>query len=340
VTTPDRRRPPALDEALRTHAEGESLAELWDALGAVAPTGAGTAPTEQEAAWSRIAARTGLAAAAPTAERGGPLRVVRGAGVRSDARRPAVVRRWAWPIAAALALAVGLAAGWPRTVAWQVAAGRQRTVTLPDGSTAQLNADSRLRWQGGWFGRGVRQARLEGEAFFAVVPDGRAFEVVTADATVRVLGTRFGVRAREGERGTDVVVEEGRVRVGATRGAAVVLTAGMRAAVRGARIEPGGDVPSVARELAWRTGGLALVAQPLPAVLREAARRFDVEIDVRIGTTPDDRLTLYYPQLPPLERLLDDLCQTRGCRWTRSSRGVRVLPAAQPAPPMARRATE
>ncbi|MBK1838073.1 FecR family protein [Azospirillum sp. YIM B02556] len=91
-------------------------------------------------------------------------------------------------------------------------AGQRRTLTLPDGSLAEMNGDTALALD---FGNGGRRVRiLRGEAWFQVMRDpDRPFVVDGGAGAARVLGTQFSVR-RDDERMT-VTVGEGLVEVAA-----------------------------------------------------------------------------------------------------------------------------
>lgn len=92
------------------------------------------------------------------------------------------------------------------------------TVVLPDGSEVVLYPNSTLAFSDGE----VRNARLEGKAFFHVRKDkGRTFKVRTEELVVEVLGTSFLVDAESGE-SSGVFVETGRVRVSADEGQVVI----------------------------------------------------------------------------------------------------------------------
>jgi len=134
-----------------------------------------------------------------------------------DRGKLAAPRRAGKRAAAALAL---LAAAWP---AWNLlqdlhpgadyASGAEvRRVSLPDGSSATLDAHSAIAID---FSAEKREVRLlAGRALFAAAPrpaGGPAFTVVTADASAAALGTRYAVARGEG--GTRVTVYEHRVAV-------------------------------------------------------------------------------------------------------------------------------
>lgn len=93
---------------------------------------------------------------------------------------------------------------------YRVIASASRTVTLPDGSVATLNGDSRIETH---YSPGERRIRLvQGEALFTVVKDpNRPFLVGAGPVTVRAVGTAFNVRLANSA--VEVVVTQGMVRV-------------------------------------------------------------------------------------------------------------------------------
>ncbi len=91
------------------------------------------------------------------------------------------------------------------------AVGHQLTATLDDGSTIQLNTDTRIELQYSSRERTVRLQR--GEAHFAVAPDAeRPFVVVAGSGVVRAVGTEFNVYLSDGNQ-TEVTVTEGIVEI-------------------------------------------------------------------------------------------------------------------------------
>jgi transmembrane sensor len=195
-------------------------------------------------------------------------------------------RRWRWAAAAAVAIvAAGLAWHTVRApgTTFETAVGEHSTISLPDGSTLELNSNSLARIA---YSKDARVIRLErGEAFFRVIHDAaRPFWVVSDGTWVRDVGTAFNVDLRGN--GVRVTVSEGTVKVGAadaggrapsdealSQAPVSVVSAGQEvdmhgsaAAVRTLR------AADIARTEAWRSGTVYFEKQPLSDVVEEIGR--------------------------------------------------------------------
>jgi transmembrane sensor len=83
--------------------------------------------------------------------------------------------------------------------------------TLSDGSVVTLNKNSSLSYPDRFDGE-ERVVKLTGEAFFSVTPDkAKPFLIYANDVTVKVIGTSFNIRTKNGT--TEVIVETGIVEV-------------------------------------------------------------------------------------------------------------------------------
>lgn len=134
------------------------------------------------------------------------------AGARARPRR---FRLLAMAASIVVSLSMG-AFGWHAflsapTYATQI--GEQRSITLEDGSSVELNSRSRIKVR---FTQAERSVELlEGQALFSVAKNpARPFIVATGDTRVRAVGTRFDVYRKSA--GTVVTVIEGRVAVAPT----------------------------------------------------------------------------------------------------------------------------
>lgn len=202
-------------------------------------------------------------------------------------------RRWA--IAGGLVAAVLTVAVVPwgeltaRTVTYQTAKAERRVVTLDDGTRIDMNAGSRLTVR---LGSRVRRVTMDdAEAVFDVAKDvHRPFLITAGDRTVRVVGTQFNVRRRDGVQ--SVTVRRGIVEVAPTAGASgqpYRLTVGERLDhVEGAA---GSTLRTAAPDeaMSWRTGRLIYRAEPLANVVADLNRYTTKPI--RIADARAGRLT-------------------------------------------------
>lgn len=194
-------------------------------------------------------------------------------------------RRWRgwWVAAAGVAAALVAGVSWTvpyfrdtRTVA--TIAAQRSTLSLPDGSRADLNAQTALFTD---FRRGRRFVRLEkGEAYFSVAKDpAHPFFVETSGGTVRVTGTEFNVR----------LAPEGRPEVTLLDGSVLFENAVARVKlVPGQQLSADGELRNLAAgELenvtAWRQGRIVLNG----LTLAEAAARFAAFHGKTITVAPD-----------------------------------------------------
>lgn len=166
---------------------------------------------------------------------------------------------------------------------FQTALGERATVSLPDGSTLQLNSDSRVRVDYSLRSRVIHLER--GEAFFKVAHNiNRPFWVTTGDSWVRAVGTAFGVYLNR--KGVRVTVHEGVVKVGAAdrlltptlsdemlQKASAMLTAGDQADLEGrVTMTRKLSAQELARAAAWQDGWVYIENNTLCDVIVELNR--------------------------------------------------------------------
>ena len=123
-----------------------------------------------------------------------------------------VRRRGLFAVAASILLTLGVLATYILTSSgvYATALGEQRSFSLSDGSTLQLNSLSKVRIRYSAHERNVDL--LQGEALFHVAKDvTRPFNVRSGETAVRAVGTQFDVYRKAG--GTIVTVVEGRVAI-------------------------------------------------------------------------------------------------------------------------------
>ena len=297
--------------------EAERLRAMWDMVGAKSEP----FPSRQEIAAERMRLLHALdgasarQAAVGAQERrphlaaiGRPQSTTRAGRVQRPQGRGLRSSRLIWgAVAAAVALIVAVG-WWSMPIEHYAPLGDVVSVTLPDGSTAQLNSGSTLSYGRSFRVLGKRSVDLNGEAFFDVRKHENPFSIVTFDARVTVLGTRFNVRAWPGEREgeTTVAVEYGRVALEGEEDR-VVVEAGQALRMREGRVAADSLGLSIEDALAWRDGGLIYKNRPLGVVLADVRRQFDVDVRVEPASAETTRIVLARRSPGDAEDVIRDL---------------------------------
>lgn len=228
-------------------------------------------------------------------------------------RRIQPARKRLWLAAATVALLIGavtLLRFYPHTI--RTAPGQMVTLILPDGSTAILNAQSRLTYFPLWW-RFSPKVSLTGEAFFEGHHSKR-FSVKSNRGTVVVLGTSFDIYARHDN--YRVVCFTGKVRVTSRTKNQIILTPGEKAVV-----SPHGDI-TFSKEIktrdynAWTNHQFVFTATPLASVLDELARRYNVEIDLKKPVQAN--YTGNFSAEISVEQALDIVCKPFGLTFVKT----------------------
>lgn len=324
----------ALEKDAREHAsnpEGPDYDDLWALLDAGKPPA--SAVPNAEDTWQGV--RVHLDADGETSARPDAMRQDRSArGPRSRRSRRS---SWAWSAATVVVLLVIAGAWlWSRPITVTTSPGSTRTHTLPDGSVVELNGGTQVTYPRTMATMSLledeqRTVELQGEAYFEVKSASRPFVVETPRAAIEVLGTTFSVRT-DGAPYTHVALAEGRVQVRSRSGSGNPITLQPGQAVR---VDASGGVSapadtSLARVTAWRRGGFAVTAQPLPIIIAALEQQFGTPIRLSSSIPREVRsspLTLYYSNAVDVETVLHDISMARGLSYRPISDGGYVVSA-------------
>jgi transmembrane sensor len=229
--------------------------------------------------------------------RSGPLvrAVYFGQLMNAASARSGRSRHWLAGAVAATIGAIVLGVAWnlykpKEETRFQTAIGEQAAVALPDGSSFDLNTNSRVEVD---YSQRSRVIHLErGEAYFKVAHDThRPFWVHAGDRWVRAVGTAFNVYLRPA--GVEVTVSEGTVNVvnvpayesppsdAAYANSVAAVTAGQQADAHGrADVIHPLDAAQLTRLLAWRKSSLYFQDEPLGDVVNELMRYTTLKIEI------------------------------------------------------------
>lgn len=160
--------------------------------------------------------------------------------------------------------------------------GGQFQIVLPDGTKVWLNSATTLRYPTAFTGA-TRTVQLEGQGYFEVAPNATHPFLVKVPSTqrdsmeIQVLGTGFDVMAYADEATVNTTLISGSVRV-KEGNTLQTLQPGQQAVMdndnHAITVRPA-DIKTVT---AWKNGVFVFNNTALPAILREVARWYDVEI--------------------------------------------------------------
>lgn len=150
--------------------------------------------------------------------------------------------------------------------------GSHLTVTLPDGSKANLNADSRLTYKPYWWFVS-RNLTLNGEAYFEV-KKGKRFSVKSDRYNVNVLGTSFNIYSRPGK--YSVTCLTGKVSV-LTDNKATLLHPDMRLTCSNGKLTIQENI-NAPQSIKWIDNKFVFERVPLVDVVDEIERQFNIRV--------------------------------------------------------------
>lgn len=180
-----------------------------------------------------------------------------------------------------------------------VSRGDQRTLSLSDGTQVVLDAGSEFRFPERFQGR-TRDVFLSGEGLFEVSENGAPFVVHASNSVVRVLGTRFNVRAWKGSQRVEVTVSRGRVSFGAEGKAesAVIISQGQQSVLREGRPPTPASPVDVEKLLSWLSREADFQNVPLQEILSQLERWYDLEFILGENSVAGERLTVFIENRP------------------------------------------
>jgi transmembrane sensor len=253
---------------------------------------------------------------------------------------------WAGLAASILCVALGVWALYPRRVSsagptpraehsYATTRGERAVLTL-DGATVVLGPESVLRISAS-YGVRDRTVSLTGHAYFDVTHDAaHPFRVWAGGVLAEDIGTRFDIRAYARDPAMRLVVADGAVAVLTPRPpadasrdsaaplASVVVTRGMMATANAGGVVRLRSGIATDRYLSWSGGRLAFDDTPLPDVVAELSRWYD--LDIRLGDPRLASRTLTASFDDPPSAVLVALEGALGVRATRVGRVVTLYP--------------
>lgn len=160
--------------------------------------------------------------------------------------------------------------------------GQISKVILPDSSVVWLNSGTTLTYNSN-FSQSNRDLSLSGEAFLEVRKNKQLPLIVTSGKLqVKVLGTRFDVKAYADDDEIKVILESGRVELLQTNDKSFryKMDPGQMASFDRQSNKMDIKTTNVQIFSGWKKGELNFIDTPMPEVLKSLKRKFDVVFEV------------------------------------------------------------
>ncbi len=157
--------------------------------------------------------------------------------------------------------------------------GGQYRITLTDGTKVWLNAASSLQYPAHFDGD-TREVTLRGEAYFEVAHNARQPFIVSSGMQRTVVkGTKFNISAYPDDHQIATTLLEGSVAIQLSQGTKddeLLLKPDQQAVVKDGKMSKRSVDASEA--MAWSQGKFMFTDAPLPVIMRQIARWYDVDV--------------------------------------------------------------
>lgn len=160
----------------------------------------------------------------------------------------------------------------------QTPKGGGYTIGLSDGTSVRLNAASKFRFPPSFNGN-KRIVYLEGEAFFDVARDeNKPFIVITSGLSVDVLGTKFNVKAYNGDEEISTTLVSGSVKIISNNKDDLYLEPNEQSIFDKSKNTIVKHKVDLSSTLAWMNGRFIFKDERLENILKQISRWYDVDV--------------------------------------------------------------
>ena len=225
-----------------------------------------------------------------------------------------------WSVAAMFAILLGLSVfTFFYTTTFESVPGQQILAELPDGSTVELNAGSRLKYYPlKW--NFQRKLQFEGEAFFNV-EKGKKFEVVSAKGITQVVGTSFNIYARDID--YRVTCLSGKVKVTTNSDESLMLSPNEHVEIKNGKLVMKTNYKSD-KAISWQKNQFDFAGRPLKEVVGEIERQFAVDIQLQPKLYSRSFTSNFYKP-EKVEDVLDYVCKSMQLEFIKQSENVFLI---------------
>lgn len=188
--------------------------------------------------------------------------------------------------------------------------GEEKHLFLPDSSEIWINAGTTIKYPKEFKGE-QRTIYLDGEAYFSVKRDiSKPFIVETNNLSVKVLGTRFNVKAYTDDKKVVATLTSGKVEVSTDKNSYILKPNEQLTFNTNTLTTIINEVPTNETD-AWLSGQLIFTDASFDDILQTLERRFNVLIESNI-TNPKELYTVKFLKNDSLDNVLNILSDVIG----------------------------
>lgn len=197
-----------------------------------------------------------------------------------------------------------------------VPAGLHKSVSLPDGSTVELNAATELSFHPFWW-QFDRSIKMEGEAFFDV-KKGSSFSVISKNGITTVLGTSFNINSRE--ESYIVFCKTGKVSVELEASKVVIMSN------ESAQLKANGELEkrtgvNGSEFIGWVDDQFIFNARPLRYVTKEIELQYNIDLNILEDDVADWKFTGAFNRSDDVNVTLEVISISMGIKFEQNSDG-------------------
>lgn len=194
--------------------------------------------------------------------------------------------------------------------------GMKSSITLSDGTKVILNAGTTLTYPT-TFVSGQREVSINGEAFFEVAHDKEhPFIVKAENIQVKVLGTKFNVKAYKEEDHIEVTLNEGKVEVGLETGSLIPILPGQQIKYSKTNNSFIKRQVNLNHYTAWVCGKFYFTNRPLEKIAKQLERNFNVHVEIIGNELKKASFTGDFIHNENLEQILRVMTANRHIKYT------------------------
>lgn len=212
-----------------------------------------------------------------------------------------------------------------RLIEVSVAYGERKHLLLPDSSEVWLNAGTVLKYPRK-FADNRRSVYLDGEGYFSVRKNAaKPFIVEASRLSVKVLGTRFNVKAYSDDENITATLTSGKVEVNAPTLKPRVLKPNEQLTYnRSTRHVSITEVPAADTD-SWITGKLIFTNASLSEIRQTLERRYNVVIENTTAIPASERYTVRFLKNENLDEVLNVLGDIAGFGYRKSGEKIKLI---------------